>query len=211
MARDSLIPFGFGAPMGADPFVALHREMNRLFADVLGGGGAGARGAQPGGQGSGMMLVPQMEVSETQNEIRITAELPGVSEKDIEVILDDDVLTVRAEKKVERNEDRQNVHFTERGYGVFQRSIRLPYRVSADEVRANFENGVLTVTVPKSQARQASSRVQVQGPRTAGQSGDGNGQGPSSSADGGRAGDGGGSSTSTQNTGTSASSGSSSP
>ena len=76
-----------------------------------------------------------MNVSETDKEIRITAELPGVTEQDIEVSLDDDVLTIRGEKKFERKDDKENFHFVERSYGTFQRSLRLPYAVNSSRSR----------------------------------------------------------------------------
>jgi HSP20 family protein len=152
--------FGAGGP---DPFLTLHREMNRLFDDVLRGAPASA-GGQGGGQG-GVLLAPQMDVSETDRDVRIQAELPGVSENDIEVALDDDVLTIRAEKKQERKEEREGVHFSERSFGTFQRSLRLPFQVDPDQVQASFENGVLRVTVPKTQPQERSRRIQVQGSR----------------------------------------------
>jgi HSP20 family protein len=152
--------FGAGGP---DPFLTLHREMNRLFDDVLRGAPAAA-GGQGGGQG-GVLLAPQMDVSETDRDVRIQAELPGVSENDIEVALDDDVLTIRAEKKQERKEEREGVHFSERSFGTFQRSLRLPFQVDPDQVQASFENGVLRVSVPKTQPQERSRRIQVQGSR----------------------------------------------
>ncbi len=157
---------------GADPFLALHREMNRLFDDVLRGGSPAAQGR---GQGS-VMLAPHMDVSETDKEVRIKAELPGVTEKDIDVSLDDDVLTIRAEKRQERREEREGVHVSERAFGTFQRSIRLPFPVNADQVKAGFENGVLTVTLPKTQPEEKTRRIQVQGSQRPGGSGVGDGQ-----------------------------------
>jgi HSP20 family protein len=130
--------------------------MNRLFDDVLRGGVAGG-----GGQGGGIMLAPQMDVRETEKDIQIHAELPGVTEKDIEVSLNEDVLTLRAEKKQDRNEDRGGLHLSERSYGTFQRSIRLPFPVNADQVQAHFDNGVLKVTLPKSQPQQRMHKIQV--------------------------------------------------
>ncbi|MBM6581516.1 Hsp20/alpha crystallin family protein [Microvirga sp. BT689] len=103
-----------------------------------------------------------MNVSETDKEIRITAELPGVSEQDIDVSLDDDVLTIRGEKKFERKNEQENFHFVERSYGTFQRSLRLPYAVASEQVQASFENGALTVTVPKTGRQERSRRIQVQ-------------------------------------------------
>jgi HSP20 family protein len=92
----------------------------------------------------------------------ISAEMPGVSEKDIEVNLDNDMLTIRAEKKFERKEEKEDFHFVERSFGTFQRSLRLPYMIKPDQVKANFENGVLMVHLPKSKEEERSHRVQVE-------------------------------------------------
>ena len=166
MARYPLTLFTPGSLIGGganDSFLALHREMNRLFDDAMRGGVS-----QPGGSGNtqaGALLAPHMDVSETDKEVRIQAELPGVSEKDIEVSLNDDVLSIRAEKHQERREERHGTHFSERAYGTFQRSLRLPFPVNQDQVQAQFENGVLSVTLPKSQPQERSHRIQVQGPQ----------------------------------------------
>jgi HSP20 family protein len=149
---------GFG---GADPFLTLHREMNRLFDDVMRGGGV-ATGGQ-GSSESGVLLAPQMDVTETDKEVRIKAELPGVTDNDVQVSLDENVLTIRAEKRQERRDEREGVHFSERTFGTFQRSLRLPFQVNPDHVQARFENGVLTVTLPKAQPQERSRRIQVQG------------------------------------------------
>jgi len=122
---------------GSDPFLTLHREMNRLFDDVLRGGSVSS-GGQGGSQG-GMLLAPHMDVSETDKELRIQAELPGVSENDIDISLNEDVLTIRAEKKQERKEEREGMHFSERAFGTFQRSLRLAFQVNPDQVQARFE------------------------------------------------------------------------
>ena len=165
MARNPLFPFRSGGlaergGYGGDPFLSLHREMNRLFDDVMRGSfGVPVRSGE---QGGGMMM-PHMDVSETENEVRIYAELPGVSEKDVDVSLSDDVLTIRGEKKFERKDDTENYHFVERSYGTFQRSLRLPYAVDPDQVQASFENGVLTVTLPKGKEQELSRRIQVIG------------------------------------------------
>jgi HSP20 family protein len=165
MARNPLTPFGsgFGTPGGSDPFLSLHREMNRLFDDVLRGTGLPAAAGNQGQGRVGNFVNASMNVSETENEIRITAELPGVTEQDIDVSLDDDVLTIRGEKKSERTDDKENFHFVERSYGTFQRSLRLPFPVAPEQVQARFENGVLTVTVPKTGRQERSRRIQVQG------------------------------------------------
>lgn len=162
MARYPITLFTPGSLTGsgmADPFLALHREMNRLFDDAMRGGLAPS-GTQAG-QG-GALLAPHMDVSETDKEVRIQAELPGVSEKDIEISLNDDVLTIRAEKQQERKEERKGVHFSERSFGTFQRSLRLPFPVREDQVQAHFENGVLSVTMPKAQPQERTRRIPVQ-------------------------------------------------
>ena len=145
---------------GGDPFMSLHREVKGLSDEALRGFG------QPlvAGEGAtGSNFVPaRMNVSETENEVRVRAELPGVSEKDVEVTLDDDLLTIRGEKRLERKDEKENFHFVERSYGTFQRSLRLPFPADPDQVQAKFENGVLTVTVPKSKQQERSRRVQIQ-------------------------------------------------
>jgi HSP20 family protein len=135
MARNPLTPFRSGgvAERGfGDPFLSLHREMNRLFDDVFRDRFGGR--LQGGSQQDGGMMMPDVDVSETDTEVRICAELPGVSENDVDVSLDDDVLTIRGEKKFERKDDKENYHFMERSYGTFQRSLRLPYSVDPEKI-----------------------------------------------------------------------------
>lgn len=161
MARNQLSIFTPGSLMaGTDPFLMLHREMNRLFDDALRGGAAGS--TAHGGQG-GLMLAPHMDVHETDKAVQVQAELPGVSENDIEVSLNQDVLTLRAEKKQESKQESGGVHLSERSYGIFQRSLRLPFPVNPDQVQAQFENGVLRITLPKTQPQERTRRIQVQG------------------------------------------------
>ncbi len=159
MARNPLTPYRGGSLFGggADPLFSLHREMNRLFDEVMGGGMP-----MQGGQGAGQILNAQMNVSETESEIRIEAEMPGVSEQDIDVQLNDDVLTIRGEKRFERKDNKENYHFVERSFGTFQRSLRLPFAVDPEQVQASFENGVLTVTLPKSARAERTRKIQVQ-------------------------------------------------
>ena len=146
MARNALSPFGDW--YGGDPFFSLQRQMNRLFDDALRGTGTTRAQTQVG-----EMVEARMNVSETEDELRISAELPGVDENDVDVTLDGDVLMIRGEKKFEqeRGGEKEKYHFVERSYGAFQRSIRLPYSVKADEISADFHNGVLTLTLPKSE------------------------------------------------------------
>ncbi|MCA1491480.1 Hsp20/alpha crystallin family protein [Ensifer sp. NBAIM29] len=162
MARNPLSPFRSGGLTSrglGDPFLSLHEEMNRLFDDAFRGrfGGPSQRGSE-----AGSMIMPDIDVSETENQVRICAELPGVREEDIDVSLNDDTLTIRGEKKFERKDDKENYHFMERSYGTFQRSLRLPYSVDPDKVEADFADGVLTVTLPKGAEQERSRKIQVQ-------------------------------------------------
>jgi len=170
MARNPMTPFRPGGGLfPGDPFLSLHREMNRLFDDVFRGAALPAASGSQGQGDVGAFVNASMNVSETDKEFRITAELPGVTEQDIAVSLDDDVLTIRGEKKFERKDEKENFHFVERSYGTFQRSLRLPYAVDSEQVQASFENGVLTVTVPKTGRQERSRRIQVQGRGATGQ------------------------------------------
>ena len=138
------------------PLLALHREMSRLFDDVF----MGAAAAQSSGVTAN---APRIDVAETEKEITITADLPGVDEDDIEVTVDDDLLTIRGEAKVERDEERRDFRLVERARGVFQRTLRLSFPAKAEQVQAQFRNGVLTLIVPKSSERERGRRVQISG------------------------------------------------
>jgi HSP20 family protein len=164
MVRNALSPFG--GSYGRDPFFSLQREMNRLFEDALRGFGGPTGPAQ---QQSGGILEARMNVSETDAELRISAELPGVDEKDVEVTLDGDLLTIRGEKKFEqeRGGDNERYHFVERTYGSFQRSVQIPYSVKSEDVRAEFHNGVLTLTLPKAELQQRSHKIPIGAGRSA--------------------------------------------
>jgi HSP20 family protein len=90
-----------------------------------------------------------MDVKETDKEIVVEAELPGIDDKDISLSVQDGVLTIRGEKKLERDEEKENYRMMERRHGSFQRSVRLPDTVDEDKVEASFDNGVLKVSLPK--------------------------------------------------------------
>jgi HSP20 family protein len=135
-----------------DPVLSLHREMNRLFDDVFRGFGS----TLPSFGGASAFGWPSVEISDGEKEIKVTAEIPGLEEKDIEVLLEDGVLTLKGEKRSEtEDKDRQ---FSERFYGRFERRIPLGTEVKEDEVDARFRNGVLTVTSPKSEKAQSQVR-----------------------------------------------------
>jgi HSP20 family molecular chaperone IbpA len=97
----------------------------------------------------GPQLCPHVDVRETDKEIVVEAELPGIDEKDISLALQDGVLTIRGEKKHEHDEEKENYRVMERRYGSFQRSLRLPDTVDQDKVEASFDNGVLKIKVAK--------------------------------------------------------------
>jgi HSP20 family protein len=126
-----------------EPFASLRRDMERVFEDFSRDFGWGA----PALAGAG--TAPRLNVSETESEIKLEAELPGVDEKDVEVLLEDGRLTVRGEKKQEKEEKKQDYYLHERSYGSFARSIALPFEADPDKIKASFAKGVLTVTVPK--------------------------------------------------------------
>lgn len=159
MSVRELIPWGRNAQTPAayrdeerNPFLSLHRDMNRLFDDVFRSFDARLT---PFGSSFGAPW-PSVEVSETDQAIKVTAEIPGIDEKEIEVLLDDGVLTLKGEKRSE-TEDKEK-HFSERLYGSFERRIGLAAEVEADKVDASFKNGVLTVTLPKSAKAQSQVR-----------------------------------------------------
>jgi HSP20 family protein len=122
------------------PVVSLHREMNRLFDEVF-------RGFDDSRLWGGRGAWPSVDVEETEKEYRVTAELPGLEERDVEVLLQDGLLTVRGEKKLET--DARDRSYSERFYGRFERQLTLDRDVDDGAVNATFKNGVLTVTVPK--------------------------------------------------------------
>ncbi|QDZ02593.1 Hsp20/alpha crystallin family protein [Nitratireductor mangrovi] len=141
-----------------DPFLSLHREVNRLFDDVFRDFGAGLPSL--GGAPSFGGHWPSVEVSDGDKDIKVTAEVPGLEEKDIEVLLDEGVLTLKGEKRSETQSG--DKHFSERFYGRFERRIPLGYEVQEDKVDARFRNGVLTVTLPKSEkARSQVKRIAI--------------------------------------------------
>lgn len=95
---------------------------------------------------------PKLDISETKDTVVVKAEIPGVEQKDIEVSLQEGVLTIKGEKRQEKEEKDERHHRVERSYGAFMRSVRLPATVEGEKVAASFKSGVLTVTLPKAPA-----------------------------------------------------------
>ena len=125
------------------PFLVLHREMNRLFDDVFRDFGAPTLGRQ---------AWPSLEVSEDDKAIRVSAELPGMEEDDVDVVFDDGVLVLRGEKRKDVEDDDRR--YSEHYYGRFERVIPVPVAIDEDAIKAKFKQGVLTVTLPKTRAQQ---------------------------------------------------------
>ncbi|WP_313434776.1 Hsp20/alpha crystallin family protein [Novosphingobium sp.] len=147
--QENRLPVQVSAERGRDndthPLLSLHREMNRLFDNVFRGFGVPPLAGLDRAAGW-----PHVELGETDREIRVTAELLGLDEKDVEITVEDGALTLRGEKRSEvEDKDRG---YTERSYGRFERRIGLPQGIDRDQAGATFRNGVLTVTLPKTDA-----------------------------------------------------------
>jgi HSP20 family protein len=148
MAIRDLIPWSKNQELAPardsfDPFLTLHREMNRLFDDVWRGFGSPSLAPLM----EGRFGWPKIEIGETDKALTVSAELPGLTEKDVRVEIANGVLTLRGEKKAERSGEGR--YFTERSYGAFERQIPLE-GVEEDKAEAAFKDGVLTISLPKS-------------------------------------------------------------
>jgi HSP20 family protein len=137
---------------GISPFFTLRREMDRLIDDAFAGFGLSTFGQS--------MNWPTIDVAERDKDLRVTAELPGLEEGDVELHVEDNVLTLRGEKRTEIDDSERQ--YSERYYGRFERRIALPADVDEDRASATFRNGVLTVTLPKTErARQQTKRIPI--------------------------------------------------
>src|SRR3981189_479103 len=143
------------------PLAPIRREMERLFEDFFSVFGAPVRAEREGAPLPAGIIAPRIDVSETDDEVRIKAELPGVNEKDIDVRLVDDVLTIRGEAQTAPEETQQDYRVMDRARGTFVRSLRLPFMADASQVQASFKDGILSITIPKPQeARERVQRIQ---------------------------------------------------
>ena len=134
-----------------DPFVSFRREMDRMFDRFFDG--------LPASTGAGWQaLTPAVDIDETDKEMVITAELPGVSDKDVDVSVLGDVLTIKGEKKSEKEQKDGDSTYVERRFGSFARSVRLSFEVKDGQVDARFKDGVLTINMPKPTDMQRSVR-----------------------------------------------------
>lgn len=141
-----------GQDFQREPFFALQRDMNRLFEEVFRSYGTPWSGIEG--------TWPSVEIRDGERELRVVAEVPGMREEDVEILLDDDVLTLRGERKAESEDSDRRV--SERFYGRFERRIPLGYEIDEDAVRADFDNGVLTVILPKREpGRTTPRRIEI--------------------------------------------------
>ena len=141
----------------ADPFASFRREVDRVFDDFFNGFGRGLP-AWSGASG----VTPTLDIADSDKEIVVTAELPGLDEKDFEVTLAGDVLTIKGEKKAESERRNGDAYYVERRFGQFSRSVRLPFEVGDEAVEAKYDKGVLTIRVPKpADAQRSVRRIEV--------------------------------------------------
>jgi len=130
-----------------DPFAAMRSEMDRVFDSFL--GQRWPENPISFRADTDSLAMPSIDVRESATDIVVEAELPGMSEDDIDVTLSNGTLTIKGEKKSEREEKEDDYHLTERSYGQFQRSFRVPDAVDEDKIEAKLDKGVLHVTLAK--------------------------------------------------------------
>lgn len=121
------------------------------------------------GEEATTVWVPAIEVSQREGKYVIRAELPGLDPKEVKLEITDEAVVLQGERKIEREEDKRDIHMSERVYGRFYRAIPLPEGAKVEDVRARFENGVLEVTVPVQEQRSNRREVQIEGASSAGQ------------------------------------------
>ncbi|HXX34118.1 MAG TPA: Hsp20/alpha crystallin family protein [Thermodesulfobacteriota bacterium] len=143
MARELQVwkPFRELAPFGE--FERVKRQMDRFWDSFL-QGGLTRRGEEE-------EWLPSLDVAETKNELVVKAEVPGMDAKDIDISLSNGMLTIKGEKKQEREEREADYHLVERSYGSFTRFVQLPSEVQSDKISASYKNGILKITLPKSE------------------------------------------------------------
>jgi len=125
-------------------FFGIQRDINRLFDNFF-------RGGMQSDEPMSAFWTPAVDIAELENEYIVKMDLPGVTKEDVKISLESNILTVRGERKQEKEEKNKNLHRVERTYGSFQRSFTLPTTVKSDKIDALFKDGVLQVTLPKSE------------------------------------------------------------
>lgn len=142
------------------PVYSLQREMNKVFDDFFGARSWEGFGEFPALATEHFMgdVTPRIDMSETDKELLLKVELPGMSEKDVEISINRDLLTISGEKKQENEHTEKGWYRMERQYGSFSRSIPLPYEVESDKVEAVYKNGVISIKLPKSAVQQKATK-----------------------------------------------------
>lgn len=130
---------------------SLHRSIDQLFSDAWNGGFAPSLLSETWATGK---VMPSLDVVDDDKAIHVTVELPGMTDKDVAVTVDDRTLTIRGEKKEEKEKKEEDVFRRERAYGSFRRTIELPGDVDAAKIEAKFKDGVLTIDLPKTKEAQ---------------------------------------------------------
>jgi len=134
----------------------MRREMDRLWDSFF--EGKPAKRVEEVGE-----WLPTLDISETKNDLVVRAEIPGIDPKDIDISLVNEVLTIKGDKKQEKEEKEENYHLIERSYGSFTRTIRLPKEVQSDKINASYKNGILKITLPKSEeAKKKEIKIKVE-------------------------------------------------
>ncbi|MDX2027599.1 MAG: Hsp20 family protein [Alphaproteobacteria bacterium] len=133
-----------------DPFATMQRALQRTLDDVW--------GSLPASATPAASMSVRLDVKEDDQAFHITAELPGLSENEVDVTFDDGLLTIRGEKKIERDEKKDTWHVVERSYGSFARQIALPANINAEKIDAKFDKGVLKINLPKQPPAQATAK-----------------------------------------------------
>ena len=150
--RGELLP----ARRGDDPLARMHREMDRMFEDFFGAFDT------PSSWKSDLVLRPNIDIAESKKAYRISVEVPGVDEQDIDLTLDGDALIISGDKRQESEDDEDGFHRIERRYGSFRRVLTLPTDADADRISAKFRNGVLRIEIPRTrESSDSSKRIEI--------------------------------------------------
>lgn len=139
---------------GANPIAAFQDEMNKLFSNFFGDVSLPTWMRRD----EGALVSPAMDVTENDKEFKITAELPGIEAKDVQITTSEGYVTIKGEKKEEKKEEKEGYFRQERSYGSFQRVVALPDTASFDKAEATFKNGVLSLSIPKKAGAQSKER-----------------------------------------------------
>ncbi len=149
-----------------DPFGSLHREMDELFNSLRSNfwqGGRGSELASTWPSVGGEVMAPAVDIAEANGQYEVTAELPGMDPEQVEVKLADGRLTIKGEKKEEKEEEKEGYYLSERRFGSFQRSFAVPEGIDPEKISAEFKNGVLKISIPKTpEAQQKEKRIEIQ-------------------------------------------------